>query len=144
MTVTTDPIAAVLRFLKADTDTAEMVGTRVFGGELPDSENASQPRASVVLRNAGGGVMPISSQSYVRVNDMRIDAYAYGATPNQAFRVYRCLAGALKQMTRNVQGHTLLHWANPSGGAHSLVEPETEWPFTLSTWQVFYAETETP
>lgn len=141
MTVITDPIAALIRFLKLDADTIDMVGTRIFGAELPDAENTSMPRAAVVLRNSGGGLMPISS-SYVPINDIRVDAYAYGATPNQAFRVYRCLAGALKQMHRNQQGRTVIYWARTSGGPSNLVEPNTEWPLTLSSWQVMYAEKE--
>lgn len=141
MTVITDPIAAVVRFLKSDVDTAAMVGTRVFGGELPLTENASMPRCAVVIRNAGGGLLPISS-SYVRVNDIRLDTYCYGTTPSQAFRVYRCVAGALKQMPRNLQGQTLLHWARTAAGPSNVVEGPTEWNVTYSSWQIFYAETE--
>lgn len=142
MTLITDPLAALIRFLKTDTDTTAMT-TRIFGGELPDSEVAGMPAACVVLRTTGGSLLPIAN-SYVPVNDVRIDAYAYGATPLQSFRLYRCLAGALKQMTSNTQGRTLLYWARPAGGPISLREQATEWPVTLSTWQVMFSEKETP
>lgn len=142
MTVITDPLAAVIRFLKADADTAEMVGAHIFGGELPDAEIAGMPRACILIAPSGGPVMPISD-SYIEVSDMRLDLFAYGPTPNSAFRVYRCLAGALKQMQRNVQGKTLLHWARNAGGPNRTREANTEWPLVLSTWQVMWAERET-
>lgn len=142
MTLITDPTAALIRFLKLDADTTSMTSS-IFGGELPDSEVAGMPQACVVLRMTGGGLLPISS-SYVEVNDIRIDAYAYGSTPLQAFRLYRCLAGALKQMKSNTQGKTRLYWAKSAGGPLSLREQDTEWPLTLSTWQVFWSERETP
>lgn len=142
MTLITDPTAALIRFLKTDADTIDMT-THIFGGELPDSEVSLMPNACVVLRMTGGGLMPISS-SYVMVNDIRIDAYAYGSTPLQAFRLYRCIAGALKQMKSNTQGRTRLYWAKAAGGPLSLREQDTEWPVTLSTWQVFWSERETP
>ncbi len=141
MTVTTDPLAALIRYLKLDAHTIDMTGTRIYGGELPETEVSSMPRATILLRLVGGGLLPISN-SYVEVSDVRVDAYAYGATPSSAFRAHRCLAGALKQMRRNTQGRTVLHWAMPAGGPQSLREANTEWPLVLSTWQVLYAERE--
>lgn len=141
MTIITDPIAAVIRFLKADVDTADMVGIRIFGGELPQNENTNMPRPTIILRNAGGGLLPNSS-SYLPINDIRVDAYAYGTTPLQAYRLYRCLAGALKQMRRNQQGNTVIYWARTSSGPASWVEKPTEWAVTYSSWQILYAEME--
>jgi len=143
VTLITDPVAAVIRFLKLDADTTDMASTHIYGGELPDADVESMPRACVVIRMTGGGLLPISS-SYVEVNDVRLDAYCYGSTPLQSFRLYRCLAGALKQMTSNTQGRTRLYWAKPAGGPLSLREADTEWPVTLSTWQVMWSERETP
>jgi hypothetical protein len=143
VTVITDPMAALIRFLKADADTAAMAGTKVYGGELPDAQVQGMGQACIVLRKTGGSLMPISA-SYVEVSDVRVDAYAYGSTPLQADRLYRCLAGALKQMRSNNQGRTRLYWARPAGGPISLREQDTEWPLTLSTWQVMWSERETP
>lgn len=142
MTVITDPLAAVIRYLKLDADTTAMT-TSIFGGELPDAQVKGMGQACVVLRKTGGGLLPISG-SYVQVSDVRVDAYAYGSTPLQADRLYRCVAGALKQMRSNTQGRTRLMWAKPAGGPLSLREQDTEWPLVLSTWQVFWSERETP
>ena len=141
MTIIADPITAVIRFLKADTDTAEMVANRVFGGEFPQLQNDNMPMPAILIRNAGGGLLPISS-SYVRLYDMRLDVYSYGSTANQAFRVYRCAAGALKQMKRNQQGKTVLYWARTSSGPANLTEKFTEWSLTFSSWQVLFSESE--
>lgn len=139
MTVITDPIAAVIRFLKTDADTIDMVQQRIFGGELPINENVNMPRPCIVIRNAGGGLLPISS-SYMPFYDIRLDTYSYAATPSAAFRVYRCVAGALKQMKRNQQGQCVLYWARTSSGPANFVEKPTEWPLTYSSWQVLFAE----
>ena len=141
MTIQNDPVAALVRFLKTDTDTTGMTSTRIYGGEVPIDENDNMPRPTIVIRPAGGGLLPISS-SYVGVYDIRVDVYCYGTTPNQGFRLYRCVAGALKQMKRNQQGKTLLYWARTSSGAVPMVDKPTEWPFTYSSWQVLFAEKE--
>lgn len=81
------------------------------------------------------------SQSYVQVGDHRVDVMSFGENPYEADRLHRAVYGALKQMRRNVQGQAMLHWAKPSSTGTALRDPDTEWPYTLSSWQVLVAET---
>lgn len=139
MTTITNPFTALRSFLRADTSVNTITQGRVFAGEIPDSEVSKMPRESILLTGAGGGIAPYSS-SYIEISDQRMDMFCYGPTPVVAFNVYQALHGALKQMRRNVQGQTLLHWAILSGGAQTLRQEDTEWPLTLSTWQVLWSE----
>lgn len=139
MTPTTNPYTALRRFLLSDPSVYATAGGRVFVVELPDKEIASMPRSCVIIRGTGGGQMPAST-GYLEVGDIRIDIACYGETPLAAFELNLAVRGALKQMRRNVQAATVLHWAQPAGGPNTEREPDTEWPLTLSTWQVLWSE----
>lgn len=132
-----DPIAALVAFLKADADVAALAGTRVFAGELPRTENTAMPRQAVVLGPAGGGAL---GGGYQRYGDGRVDAYCYGATPRESWVLYLAVHVALKQLRREVHSGVLLHWARPSAGGATGRDPETDWPLTLSSWQVLASE----
>lgn len=138
MTALLDPIPALIAYLKTDSDLQALAGTRIFGGELPDAENASMPRSSVVLRHAGSP--NVYGTAYQEFGDTRIEIRTYGATVYKGTELARIVAGRLKNMRRNVQAGTILHWATSSGGMMQLRDPDAEWPFTLTTWQVLAAE----
>lgn len=135
-----DPITALVQFLKNDTDTAAATGSRIFGSELPEGQVVSMPRACIVLRLSGGGLL--TADSYIELNDPRVDILCYGQTPYLAQSVYQPMQSALKQMRRNVTGSALLHWAKASSGASALRDPDTEWPMVFSVWQVLISEKE--
>lgn len=137
-----DPIVALVSYLKSIQDVSNLAGPRVYGAEMPDSVNAVMPKKVVVLRRAGGGTL--LEGGYLRVGDFRLDVRCYGETPFEAARLSLVVQEALKQMRRNVQGSALLHWANPSGGALSLRDPDAEWPLEFSSWQVLSSEQEVP
>ena len=137
-----DPIVALTSYLKLDQDVSDLAGDRVFGAELPDSENAHMPRKTVVVRRAGGGLL--ITGGYMRLGDLRVDVFCYGETPYLASQLGRAVQEALKQMRRNTQGDALLHWAVMSGGPISLRDPDAEWPLDFSSWQVLASEQEVP
>lgn len=136
-----DPVTALCAYLRSDAELTVLVGTKVFGAELPENQNAAMPQRCVVLRRAGGGFL---TGGYLRAGDFRLDCFCYGPTPYEAARVNLAVQEALKQMRRNVQGTALLHWANPSGGGINLRDPDAEWPLVFSSWQVFASEQEVP
>lgn len=132
-----NPLVALKAFLAADAGVAAQVTGRVYGAELPQSVTPQMPRKCILLRNAGGYVL---NKGWMELGDPRIDAFCYGLTPFDASEVYMAVHTALKQMTRNVQGNTMLHWARPSGGPISTRQDDTEWPLVLSSWQVLVSE----
>lgn len=137
-----DVIPALISFLKADAAVAALVGTRVFGAEVPAGETASQPRKAIILRQGGG----TSEDSYLPLGIPRIDLHAHGETPYEARRVRRAAHTALKALQREVitgvtDGDVLLHHLNASGGPVDLRFPETDWPVVIESWDVMFAET---
>ena len=72
MTQITDQVAAIIAILKADTDTATEVGTRVFGDELPRDEADSMPRKCIVIAPTGGAP-PSWSAGTLRLEVQRLD-----------------------------------------------------------------------
>lgn len=127
-----DVIKALVAHLKEDVPTNTAASGRIFGAELPRGETANMPRASIVLRSAGGP----SNRGTLTLEDLRIDMRCYGATAFEANRLYRTAYTALRFGQRIVQGDTLVHSATPESGPISLREPELEWPFELSSWRV--------
>lgn len=82
MTTPADPIGAVVAFLRADSATAALAGTAIYGGEMPLAEARLQPRHAIVLRASGGAA--IAGDSYAGFDSQRFDLFAYGPTIRQA------------------------------------------------------------
>lgn len=137
MPAVADPIGALVAVLKADADVAALVGTRVFGSDLPGDESDSMPRAAVVIKPAGGGLL---DPGYQRWNDSRVDLICYAETPKLGADLYRTAHPVLKQLSRSEWAGCLLHWARPAGGPITMRDIDTDWPFTFSSWQVLASE----
>lgn len=133
-----DPIAAIRAFLLADPDVSGLVGARGYGGELPPSSVAGMPLYTLLVRPAGGGLM--GAGDYGLSTDTRVDLFCYGPTPRDGLYLWRAVRHAMRRMHRTLQTDVLLHWAKESGGPNTLREQDTEWPLTLSSWQVFWSE----
>lgn len=135
-----NPTKAVIDVLKADAAITALVGTRVFGMELPRSEASAMPRKAIVIQPSGGGLLPVGSQSFIEHSDRRFDAFCYGETEFEADTVSLEVYGVLKQLKRTVINTVLIHWINPAGGALPLRDPGTDWPVQFQPYQVFFAE----
>lgn len=133
-----NPLAALVAYLRADADVAALVGVRVFGRELPRAETDAMPRQAVVLKRAGGGLLGRGYQEY---GDIRVDVYCYGATGLEADELHDEVRAALKHRLRaTVAAGVLLHWARPSSDGSSGREPDTDWPLTVSSWQLLSSD----
>lgn len=140
MTQISDQRAAIIAILKADTDTATEVGTRVFGDELPRSEADNMARKCIVV-TPSGGAMPTWAAGTVKLEIQRLDIVCYGATLYEAEEVRRAVFGALRAVERVVSAGVLVHWANLAGGAVTNRDgPDTDWPSKWNSWQVCSAE----
>lgn len=133
-----DPLGAVLAVLAGDSRVDALVSGRVFGGELPAQQVAAMPQPAIVIRGSGGvaalggGDLPIVPQ--------RLDLYAYGAEPYDARMLYATAHLALKAVHQRVVNGTRLYWCQPAGGPLDLRDPDREWPYTLSAWQILVSD----
>ncbi len=133
-----DIIEGLTVFLQADIPLAALVGTRVFGNELPRSEAKHMKRKAVVLQPSGGPIL--MGGSYVRHTSQRFDVFSYGETVFQCQRISRAVFDALKQLQRSVSAGMLIHWVDPAGGFANLRDPDARWPINFQSFQAFYAE----
>lgn len=135
-----DPIAALRGFYLAQSDVAALVGTRVFGGEIPPSETRNMPRQCLLIQDAGSlGTFGEAN----RFGDVRIDLACYGATAYEAWQLRQTVKLATKERLRRVVHEgVLLHWMVQAGGVGHLVDPQTGWPYHLTSWQLLAAEVE--
>lgn len=132
-----DWFGAVRTFLAADSATNTITGGRIYGGSLPDDELGNQPRAALILRRAGGGVMGNGQQT----GDKRLDIHAYGADEKQASDVFDAAYEALKyRLRRQLIGNVLIHYANVSSDGADGHDPQTGWPITIGSFNLLVAE----
>lgn len=133
-----DPIAGVVAFLKADSAVSARTSGRVFGGELPRDQDTSMPRTCIVVLPAGGP--RALGTAYQEYGDSRMDVLCYGSTLHEAWLTFLEARAALKALQREVHASVLLHWARESAGGHTGLDPETQWPSAVGSFQVLAAE----
>ena len=143
MSTQPDYMAAFQSYLQNTSEISSVVGTRIFVSEIPKSEIVNMPRACAVLGFGGGGLLT-SGQSFVPVSDRRIDVRCYGRTPFEAWQVQAPIHNALKFMPRTTIGGAALLWASLDTAEQQLRDPDMEWPFIFSSWQVLVADIPTP
>ena len=130
-----DITAALVTFLKADAGVLALVGTRVFGVELPGAEASEMPRKTVVLSPSGG--VSLAAGSYIPHDTQRVDAFSYGETLIEADKVRRAVFDAFRVRRRGVTGNTLIHWIESAGGWVS--QRDLKWPRALQSFQIYHA-----
>lgn len=137
-----DLVGALVKLLQDTAEVSAIAGTRVYGSELPESEQRNMPRAAIVVRASGGGVA--FGQAWQEYGDRRVDVLCFGATPFAADRLWRAVNPRLKQLTREVVtvdgDDVLIHWLRSSSDALPMRDPQTDWPYTLTAYQVLAAE----
>lgn len=131
-----DPNAALVALLAASAPVQALVGTRIYGGELPAAETGSMPRAAVVLQASGGP--GLTGETYAELDVQRVDVFSYGATPAEAAEVQRACARALRQARRATWAGVLVHWVRSAGGFTSARDPDAAWPRAFQSFQMFY------
>lgn len=134
-------LRALVSLVAADVTVASLVGARVFRPELPATEVPFMPRATVVLQPSAGGFL-VGADSYLAVGDQRVDVIAWGGSPGEASDVHDAVHIFLKNLVRGVAQGALVHWARPETAPLYLRDPDTEWPFLRSSWQVLVSEVE--
>ncbi|MDF1778736.1 MAG: DUF3168 domain-containing protein [Rhizobiaceae bacterium] len=137
---TPDMIGALVALLKADSDVAALVSTRVFGLELPEAQAANMPRQGVIVRPSGGAG---GFGGYVEATAERIDAISWGRTPYQADRLSMAVMLAFLRSRRQVRTvdstGVLIHSIEAAGGRLATRDTETNWPAMTQAFQVTYA-----
>lgn len=131
-----DILKALVDLMLADVPVAALVGTRVYGQEIPRSEASSTPRKLMILRYASGA----GNNDYVELTEPAVDMICYGETPQAADQVRRAGHDVMKTLTRKVQSSVLLHRANQLNGPIPFRDPDTDAPASMNSYSVLAAE----
>jgi hypothetical protein len=143
MTEIVDPIGAIITFLLADSATAVLCDTNVFGGamptgdDMPPAPNLDGSAKAIVIVSAAGGPEIGTANQFAK---LRVDLACYGGSQRQSWLVYRTCRAALKALERVVVTEVLLHSAIPTTNGSTGIDPETNWPVCLGSFSVLHAE----
>lgn len=134
-----DPITTLRAYLLTQS-TVTTVTNRVFGEELPGSEAEHMPRETIVLATSGGRA-GLGASSNMDVGNYAIAVRCYQKTLYEARALDRIVFEAMMAINRwAVVGQGGLHYAVQDSGPFVMREPETDWPFALSTYNVMTGE----
>jgi hypothetical protein len=132
-----DPTLAIAAYLESIEDVLEAAEGRIFRPELPTAEDQHMPRACVLVRPAGGGLL--LGRTRLPFKDSRIDIVCYGSTRLEASNVAREVSLALGELRTSTWEGVALRWARVSGEPADAIDPNTNWPFSLVSAQVMHA-----
>jgi len=127
-----DVHATIRTFLLADVDLAALVNTRVFAGRdvpPPGTNPGDGPCLTFKVRGGAGGYRGRDYEDALVLPSVQFKSYARSEL--EAYTVYRTLVDAL----HNGHGASILH-AEEAGVGQPLEEPDTEWRFVLSFFDV--------
>jgi hypothetical protein len=135
-------IGGIISYLKDDAEVAALVGTRVFGFEIPGSEADDMPRATVLINDAGLGNQ---DGSWGATGNTLKDVRCYADSPYESARLFDLVRSKLKQLTRTEVTPTgikaiLLYSAIQVTGRFTTREPDTEWPVSFGTFNIMVSE----
>lgn len=145
-----DPVPGILMALKANSAIAALVGTRVYGEELPrnlivgdeEAGNDSIPQAIVVSSATGG--FGLGQRSTIKVLPFRVDLKCYGETPYEARQVHYEVTSVLKRIIGKNFNGTRYYRFIPEIAAMYARDPDTDWPFVFSSYDVWASEFAVP
>ncbi len=130
--VMSDPVAALVTLLKADSNIVALCGSRVYGQELPSTEAVNMPRAALVIQSTGGNPGPGKSRQY----NPQVDIRAYGSSAAEAHQLMLTANLILQELNRVVVGQTIIYGAVMQTSTFFGIEQKAFWQFFFTVWQI--------
>lgn len=133
--------AATRSLLIADADMAALLpgltaeGTprvNVFCQAMPEDMASAKAQAAIVVRNSPG-TQPMGG--YSELVEPSYDIYCTGETHEQAWAVHQRMQHTLRQARRQVFDQCLLHSYDQISAPRSGNDPQTQWPYVMTTWK---------
>jgi hypothetical protein len=116
-----DLLAALIEYLKSDSDIMGLVNDRVYGEKLPRGEIENMPRHNIVIVSAGG----IETTKTDPIFTPRYDIWCYGDSLYNAAVLDRIVYAVVKNIQREFINSVLIHSAGLSGGPLPYVDGDT-------------------
>lgn len=136
MTVLYD-VKPLMTYLSLDPEITSRVGTRIYGNEIPNSEADNMPRHLILVNPAGTARV---DRSRLNVALRLFDFRCYGPSMYESAYLFLLVARRLKLMERNLSEGVLLYDATQLTGRFTSREPDTEWPVSYGSFQIFLSE----
>lgn len=132
-----DLIAVLMTELKNNAAVTALVGTRVFGQELPPGESASMPRKAIVVGEAPA--FAITGPSYAPIIRPSYDIWCYGENFTECDKLVRAVHDLLKYIGL-AASHPKIKAADRNGTYARFREPDKQWPIIVFGWDVVARE----
>lgn len=130
-------VSAIILYLKSLPEIDEWTDGRIWGSRLPDGEASSMPRACIIVRPVGGGAL--GTAGTMPTTDESLDVRTYAQSEFEAHQLAVAVSAHLHQASHVGTNAGRIIWCRRASSPLQAVEPDTEWPFTLTTWQVYGA-----
>lgn len=134
-----DVLLALQTHLLTVSAVTDLVGTRIWGGEIPPKQIKDMPRKAIILRYAGG----LEEFRTHREQKPRMIVFSYGEGYFQAGQVDRAVADVLIEIRRLDVSDTLIYSVAYAGGPRQMKEPDTGWRYVTRTITVRAGEDST-
>jgi len=126
-----DPVAALVAYLRSQSEFADLVGAEhIYGDSLPSQ--AGMPRKAVTIRHAGGG----GRELYLPIIRPRLEVRCYGETDREASRVFWALYSILNGQCNLIANDTRLMSVLFDAGPSALQDETLNTPFKLGYLEV--------
>jgi hypothetical protein len=127
--MTIDAVGKIILELRADTAVAAIVGTKVWGQEIPDNIDAD-PRPFILVHNLVN--VPHSREP---LQNSRVSIMAVGLTPRLAAALYVAVSNALHDKgPRHTAGGTAIYRSHEEAGGQPMTDPQTGWPSSTAIY----------
>ena len=88
------------------------------------------------MENAGGGSTGPGARSYLPWRNVRVNVKSYGATPWEAHQLDALVYAFMTGLDDRFAQDTWVRSATVAGGPLPLRDPDTDWPYVLSVFDV--------
>jgi hypothetical protein len=127
-----DPIGRLITELRVDAGVAALVGTRVWGAEIPDNVS-SDPRPYILVHR----VLAVRMKR-APVQAVRVSIQCVGLTPRLAAVLYGAVSDALHvKGPRYTSGGIGIYLSEEEVGGQPLTDPQTGWPYETAVYNVW-------
>lgn len=129
-----DPIKDIRDLLLATSAVTTIASQRVFGGELPEAEATSMPRAAVVVKPSGG----MGRLKLMKTRMIRVDTICYAATLHDSWALHLAVREALETLARPKGSVKSIEMASEAVNARDSVK---QWPTCYASYSALTTTT---
>lgn len=126
-----DVMGELVRELRADAGVSAIVGTHVWGEEVP-ANAGNDPRPFVTIRELG-----VRREKRTPVMQVRVSVLCVAKTHQLASALYGAVSDALHNQGPRVNSGVGIWRSSEESGGQTLIDPQLRWPQKVAIYEVF-------